>query len=122
MQWITVATPPFASIEQFERVLAEQGEEPAGLEARYVGTAGGELRVVTLWESRAHADRFFAEKLGPALTKCPGSRTGGHTGGHRHRGGPRLRPPAGRLNHDRLSFGTGDHRFGRSPVPRPDTV
>ena len=72
MQWITVATPPFASIEQFDRVLAEQGEEPAGLEARYVGTAGDELRVVTLWESRAHADRFFAEKLGPALTKALG--------------------------------------------------
>lgn len=72
MQWITVATPPFASIEQFDRVLAEQGEEPAGLEARYVGTAGDELRVVTLWESREHADRFFAEKLGPALAKALG--------------------------------------------------
>jgi hypothetical protein len=72
MQWITVATPPFESIEQFDRVLAAAGGEPDGLEARYVGTAGGELRVVTLWESKAHADRFFAERLGPALAKALG--------------------------------------------------
>ncbi|MDP8938032.1 MAG: hypothetical protein M3O23_09955, partial [Actinomycetota bacterium] len=66
MQWIAVATPPFGSIEQFDTVMAQVGGEPEGLEARYVGTAGDGLRVVTLWESKAHADRFFAERLGPA--------------------------------------------------------
>lgn len=40
--------------------------------ARYVGTTDGTLRVVTLWESKAHADRFFAEKLGPALASALG--------------------------------------------------
>ncbi len=72
MQWIAVATPPFTSIEQLDQVMAELGEEPPGLEARYVGTADGTLRVVTLWESKAHGDRFFAEKLGPALAKVLG--------------------------------------------------
>ena len=73
MQWITVATPPFGSIEQFDTVLAHTGGEPAGLEARYVGRADdGKLRVVTLWESKAHAERFFAETLGPALAKALG--------------------------------------------------
>jgi hypothetical protein len=72
MQWIAVATPPFGSIEQFDAVLAQLGEEPDGLEARYVGTASGTLRVITLWESKAHADRFFAETLGPALAKALG--------------------------------------------------
>lgn len=73
MQWITVATPPFGSIEQFDSVHAQVGGEPAGLEARYVGTADdGRLRVVTLWESKAHADRFFADTLGPALAKVLG--------------------------------------------------
>ena len=73
MQWIAVATPPFRSIEQFDTVMANVGGEPEGLEARYVGTASdGKLRVVTLWESKADADRFFAERLGPALAKTLG--------------------------------------------------
>lgn len=73
MQWITIATPPFASIEQFDAVRAQADQEPDGLEARYVGTAGdGQLRVVSVWQTKAHADRFFAEKLGPALAKVLG--------------------------------------------------
>ncbi len=73
MQWITVATPPFRSIEEFDAVIAQVGGEPDGLQARYVGTTSdGGLRVVTLWDSRAHAERFFAEKLGPALAKVLG--------------------------------------------------
>jgi hypothetical protein len=40
------------------------------MEARYIGTTDdGTLRVVSLWQSKSHADRFFAEKLGPALAK-----------------------------------------------------
>ncbi len=77
MQWIAVATPPFRSIEQFDAVLAQLGGEPDGLEARYAGTADGTLRVVTLWESKAHADRFFAETLGPALAKVLGPEPAG---------------------------------------------
>ena len=73
MHWITVATPPFGSIEQFDKVRAQVGEEPAGLEERYVGTADdGTLRIVTLWESKAHADQFLAETLGPVLAKAFG--------------------------------------------------
>ncbi len=72
MRWITVATPPFGSIETFDAVLAELGGEPEGLEARYVGTADGKIRVVTMWESKAHADRFLGERLGPALAKVLG--------------------------------------------------
>ena len=73
MQWITVATPPFGSIEQFDKVVAHAGGPPDGLQARYAGTAEDDtLRVVTLWESKAHADRFFAETLGPALAKALG--------------------------------------------------
>lgn len=78
MQWITIATPPFGSIEHFDKVRASVGEEPAGLEARYVGTTDdGTLRVVSLWESKAHADRFFAEILGPALAKALGPEPSG---------------------------------------------
>jgi hypothetical protein len=75
--WITVATPPFRSVEQFDQVMRHVGEEPEGLEARYVGTSEDGLRVVTLWESKAHADRFFADRLGPALAKVLGPEPAG---------------------------------------------
>lgn len=74
MQWITIATPPFQSIEQFDKVTASVDElSPEGMDGRYVGTTdGGKLSVVTLWETKAHADQFFAETLGPALARALG--------------------------------------------------
>lgn len=72
MTWITVATPSFASIEQVDAVLV-QLDAPDGMVSRYIGTADdGQLRVVSLWQSKAHADRFFAEKLGPAVATALG--------------------------------------------------
>jgi ketosteroid isomerase-like protein len=81
MQWITVATPVFGSIEEFDKVhdrlLAQRGGEHEGLEARYVGTAeDGKPRVVALWESKSHADRFFGERLGSARAKALGPDVG----------------------------------------------
>ena len=75
MKWITVATPPF-SMDQLDTVLA-QLPEPDGLEARYVGTADGEVRIVSLWQSRSHADRFYAETLAPVLAKVLGPEPAG---------------------------------------------
>ena len=74
MQWITVASPPFTSIEQFDSMLDQLGGNPDGLNERYVGTAtDGTLRVVSLWESKAHADQFFAsERFSSALAKVLG--------------------------------------------------
>jgi len=72
MNWITVATPPFSTIEQFDQVIAQTGGDIEGLEARYAGTTDGVVRIVTLWESKAYADRFFAERLGPALARALG--------------------------------------------------
>ena len=72
MKWITVATPPVKTIEQFDQVVSRFGEAPEGLETRYVGSDGGKLRVVSLWSSKSHADKFFAEKLGPALASVLG--------------------------------------------------
>ena len=74
MQWITIATPPFPSIEQFDKVTKSVDEaSPEGMEGRYVGTTDdGKLRVVTLWTTKEHADHFFAHTLGPALAKALG--------------------------------------------------
>src|SRR5215204_2824569 len=73
MQYITVAIPPLGGIERFDKVVANLGEPAEGMVARYAGNAqDGTLRVVSLWESKAHADRFFAERLGPALAEVLG--------------------------------------------------
>ena len=73
MQWIAVSTPPFTVARAGRGVMAQMNGEPEGLEARYIGTAdGGSPRIVTVWESKAHADRFFAETLGPILAKTLG--------------------------------------------------
>jgi hypothetical protein len=40
MQWITVATPSFASVEQVDAVIAQLDGPPEGMEARYIGTTG----------------------------------------------------------------------------------
>ncbi|GLZ28392.1 hypothetical protein Lesp02_05820 [Lentzea sp. NBRC 105346] len=75
MEWITIATPPFGSIEKFDQVSA--GKAPDGCVARYAGTVDGELRVIALWETKAHADRFFTETLGPVLAKTLGPEPSG---------------------------------------------
>jgi hypothetical protein len=77
MQWIAVATPPYDTIDQFDRVMDHLGAEADGLEARYVGASADGLRIVMLWESKEHADHFFAERLGPALAKALGPEPAG---------------------------------------------
>lgn len=78
MTWITVAIPPFESVEQFDKVAADQRTAPDGMEARYVGTADdGRLRFITVWESKDSADRFFATTLGPALARSLGPEPSG---------------------------------------------
>lgn len=73
MEWITIATPPFKEIETFDRLTS--GQTPDGLTARYVGTVDGELRVIALWESKKHADEFFANVIGPRLAEVLGPDT-----------------------------------------------
>jgi hypothetical protein len=73
MTYITVVTPPFTAVERFDETVGRLDGPPDGLEARYVGEADdGRLRVITLWESKSHADRFFSETLGPLLARTLG--------------------------------------------------
>jgi hypothetical protein len=78
MQWITVATPSFATLDEIEAVLAQLTGPPEGMIARYIGHAtDGQLRVVALWESKAHADRFLNETLSSAVAKAFGPEPSG---------------------------------------------
>ena len=48
----------------------ELGDDPAdGLTAIYAGTGPDGLCVISVWESKAHADRFTAERLVPTLQR-----------------------------------------------------
>ena len=67
---------PALSMEQPDAVLV-QLPEPDGLEACYVGTADGQARIVSLWESKSHADRFYAETLAPVLANLLGAEPAG---------------------------------------------
>jgi len=66
MTWIAIGTPPFTDIATFDAVTATVGQ-PDGLEARWVGRVGDELRVVMVWSSREQAERFYADVLRPAV-------------------------------------------------------
>lgn len=74
--WMLVATPPFTTVEQFDAVCEAAGE-PDGMRARYCGATDGTLRVVTLWDSREHAERFVSQRLGPALASVLGPEPAG---------------------------------------------
>ena len=77
MQCITIGSPSM-TLDQVDAVLAQLDGAPDGMAARYVGTTDdGQVRIVTLWESRAHADRFFVETLGPVLARTLGPEPAG---------------------------------------------
>ena len=71
--YLVIATPTPQTMELIDAVLAEVGGPPEGMAERFVGTADdGSFRIVTLWDSKQHAERFFADELGPALARVLG--------------------------------------------------
>jgi hypothetical protein len=70
MSYLTIAKPAFGTLEGFQKIMGARGigqGEPEGLEARYVADVGDGIRVVAVWKSKEHADRFLEERLAPAL-------------------------------------------------------
>ena len=68
---MTTQTP--STPEQFEAVDAAIGDQlPAGLVARYLGVTEAGVAVTALWASKADADRFFVERLRPAIQQVVG--------------------------------------------------
>jgi len=53
--------------DTFDKVGELVGDNPDGLIALYAGTSGEGMSVTAVWETKAHSDRFTAEKLLPAL-------------------------------------------------------
>jgi heme-degrading monooxygenase HmoA len=69
MAHIHVATTPGVTIEGFRAVAAKHNppQDIDGLLAWAAGADSSGLRVVTMWESKAHQDRWSAEQLFPAF-------------------------------------------------------
>lgn len=73
--WLTIATPPIRSLDKLDQVMG--AAVPDGLRARYACQDGDEFRVIAVWESKDHADRFFREVLGPVLARVLGPEPAG---------------------------------------------
>jgi heme-degrading monooxygenase HmoA len=69
MAHIHMATTPGVSIEGFRAVAAKHNppQDIDGLLAWAAGTDSSGLHVLTVWESKAHQDRWSAEQLFPAF-------------------------------------------------------
>ena len=66
--YVHVTRTPGRGIADYRAVLDALGTEPiAGRHSHYYGEVDGSLLIVDVWESRAAADHFAAERLFPAF-------------------------------------------------------
>ena len=70
MTYVHITRGPGFGITEYERVHHEIGPDPVpGLVGHHVGEVDGTLVVVDVWDTRADADRFAAERLFPAFER-----------------------------------------------------
>lgn len=75
MPYAMVSQSPGVGIEWHHALQRELGDAPVeGLVATYAGTGPDGLCVISVWESKAHADRFTVERLAPALQRLGATR------------------------------------------------
>lgn len=73
MQYAVAQELPGVSLELYHRVLAEAGAgHPPGLILRAVGEAGGNLRMIEVWESKEERERFVRSRIEAARAKLAG--------------------------------------------------
>lgn len=72
MAFIRIAAPPQITAEIYDKVNETAGvnsDPPAGLLVHCAGEIDGVFQIVDVWESEADAQRFDAERLGPAINE-----------------------------------------------------
>jgi hypothetical protein len=68
MSYVHVTKSPGITMADYARVREHLGASPIkGQRSHYAGESAGALHVVDVWESKADADRFAAERLFPAF-------------------------------------------------------
>ena len=70
MPYAMVSQNHGVSIDVHHALQRELGDEPVeGLIATYAGTGPDGLCVISVWESKAHADRVTSEEMVPTLKR-----------------------------------------------------
>ena len=68
--YVHVTRSPGMTIADYDKVRRELGPEPiAGQTQHHAGEVSGSLVTVDVWDSRADADRFAADRLFPAFER-----------------------------------------------------
>ena len=71
MPYTHISHVPGHSLSDYQAVAEVLGPEtPEGRLALIVGEADGALHIIDVWESKAHGDRFAAERLMPAFQQA----------------------------------------------------
>jgi hypothetical protein len=71
MSYVHITRSPGLAMSEYGRIHGEIGPAPvAGLIGHHVGVVDGTLVVVDVWDTRADADRFAAERLFPAFERA----------------------------------------------------
>jgi hypothetical protein len=63
--------------QQVSEKLDTEGNPPDGLIVHTASEVDGKLKIVDVWESEEHAQRFGQERLGPAIMEVAGDQVGG---------------------------------------------
>jgi hypothetical protein len=63
--------------KQVSETLDTEGNPPDGLIVHTASEVDGKLKIVDVWESQEHAERFGRERLGPAIMEVAGDQVGG---------------------------------------------
>lgn len=71
MPYAVIVDSP-ATIGFHREIVARLGDDQPGFIARFAGETTSGLRVISVWESKADADRFFSEQMGPLLAELLG--------------------------------------------------
>jgi len=68
MSYIHVTRSPGMGLGDYHKIVEQVGPTPiAGRLSHYAGEQSGALLIVDVWEKRADADRFAADRLFPAF-------------------------------------------------------
>ena len=68
MSYVHITRSPGMSLADYQKVAQHLGATPiAGRRSHHVGEQSGALLVVDVWDKRADADRFAADRLFPAF-------------------------------------------------------
>ena len=75
MPIVRIVSPREVSFEIYQQVdakLQAENDPPEGLIVHTASVVDGKLKIVDIWESEEHAQRFGKERLGPAIAEVAG--------------------------------------------------